>query len=98
MQIVIDIPEHIYESVKAMQVICGGGRFSGKTYLQILVNSVQNGTPLPKGHGKLIDADKYRYMWIDTFDSSYGDTCSKLFKDSVDYAPIIIEADKGERR
>lgn len=59
MQEVIDIPEHIYKSIKAIQVICGGGRSSGKTYLQILVNSVRNGTPLPKGHGRLIDADAF---------------------------------------
>lgn len=81
-QIVIDIPEHIYEAAKEMQVICGGGRLSGKTYLQILINSVQKGTPLPKGHGRLIDADD-----IDNHIIGHVDTRS---------CPTIIEADRGK--
>ena len=38
---------------------------------------------------KAIDADNYKHMWVDTFDSCYGDACAKLFKDSVDKAPAI---------
>lgn len=84
MQIVIDIPiEWLFD-------------MKNKKFCQTdsLYQKILNGTPLPEGHGKIMDADKYRHMWVDTFDSCYGDACAKLFKDSVDYAPAIIEADK----
>jgi len=53
MKIVIDIPDNIYDAIKSAQTIVSGQR-SGKTLLQILVSSVENGTPLPKNHGDLI--------------------------------------------
>ena len=45
MKLIIDIPDNIYYAIKITQPFISG-RISGKTYLQILVNSVQNGTPL----------------------------------------------------
>lgn len=83
MKIVIDISEEGYNSITR-------GKWEGNP----LADYIEDGTPLPKGHGRLIDADKYRRMWMDSFDSNYGSDCAKLFKDSVDYADTIIEADK----
>lgn len=43
MKLVIDIPEEIYLNVK-------------KDYLydtEVIINAFKNGTPLPKGHGRL---------------------------------------------
>ena len=48
---------------------------------------IANGTPLPKGHGRLIDADT---LW-DSYHSNDYD-----FYEALDDAPTIIEADKGE--
>lgn len=45
MKLIIDIPDNIYDAIKKAQTIISGQR-SGKTLLQILVNSVENGTPL----------------------------------------------------
>lgn len=45
MKLIIDIPNNIYDAIKKTQTIISGQR-SGKTLLQILVNSVENGTPL----------------------------------------------------
>lgn len=45
MKIVIDIPDNIYDAIKSAQTIVSGQR-NGKTLLQILVSSVENGTPL----------------------------------------------------
>ena len=45
MKLIIDIPDNIYDAIKEAQTIISGQR-SGKTYLQILVNSVEKGTPL----------------------------------------------------
>ena len=92
MQIVIDIPEVAYEGcldLKANNDDCGLG-FS-------LINAIANGTPLPKGHGRLIDADK---ILKDT--KGMGDNlCDEKDKQSVRYlriemesAPTVIEADK----
>ena len=44
MQIVIDIPEDVYK-------ICQGHK-------DIVYQYIANGTPLPKNHGRLIDADE----------------------------------------
>ena len=47
-------------------------------------NAIKNGTVLPKGHGRLIDADALRSI------GRYSHT-----NKDIEYAPTIIEADKG---
>ena len=44
---------------------------------------IARGTPLPKGHGRLIDADALWKKWV--FDA--------IGKQEIDDAPTIIEAD-----
>lgn len=51
MQIVIDIPEEIYEEIKTTKSIY-------RTGAKVLCNAIVNGTPLPKGHGRIADVDK----------------------------------------
>lgn len=77
MQIVIEIPDRIYESVQ------------DGTYCGTLYKELKNGTPLPKGHGRLIDAD-------DLYNSLEFPTqqFASAFKQVLDDAPTIIEADK----
>lgn len=50
MQIVIDIPEEIY---KASQII----DVKYEDVIQIPLEVIANGTPLPKGHGRIADMD-----------------------------------------
>lgn len=54
--------------------------------------AIMNGTPLPKGHGRLKDVD-----WIDdNCETHYSDTDGSwcyAWRD-IDDAPTIIEADK----
>lgn len=45
MKLIIDVPDNIYDAIKITQPFISG-KISGKTYLQILVNNVENGTPL----------------------------------------------------
>lgn len=45
---------------------------------------IANGTPLPKGHGRLIDADR---LWDSYHDLGYD------FYEAFDLAETIIEAD-----
>lgn len=83
MEIVIKIPKQMYLNAKA-GMLCGS---------DVLVNAIRNGTPLPKGHGDLIDAyQEMRLMQSCDYDT-YEDY-SRAF-DMLDNAPTIVEADKG---
>ena len=78
MQIVIDIPNRIYKIVqnKTLNIMDA----------EILEKAVKNGTPLPKGHGRLIDADVLRKKWV--FD--------RADKEEIDEAPTILGATESE--
>lgn len=59
-----------------------------------IAEAIVDGTPLPKGHGRLIDADDLR----EDFKTSKKITFAERMNISciVDHASIIIEADKEE--
>ena len=82
MQIVIDIPEEDYIRLR------DEGMFGNVTTFK---RAVREGTPLPKGHGRLIDADEL-------YDSLKFPTqqFASTFKQVLDDAPTIIEADRAE--
>ena len=81
MKVVIDIPEEVYKDLK--------NKYAGITDGFVVSEAVANGTPLPKGHGRLIDADDYidnndeggwlEYITIDEFNK---------------ITPTIIDADR----
>ena len=75
-EVVVKIPEEIY---KASQII----DVKYEDVIQIPLEVIASGTPLPKGHGRLIDADTL-LAEINQFD----------YYDNVREAPTIIEADK----
>lgn len=82
MKIVIDIPEETYE------VVCRAG--SGAPF--VIVNAFRNATPLPKGHGKIVDIKPlmvglYEGMGKETF------TPIDVYK-MLDECKAIIEADE----
>ena len=81
MQIVIDIPECFYEYCKTQ---------TDAIEIQL---AVANGIPLPKGHGRLIDADEIQFesREFDTYEDY-----SRAF-DAIDYAETIVEADKEDK-
>lgn len=88
MKIVIDIPEEEYAKVK-----------DGRASVSMMRDAIRNGTLLPKGHGRLIDAeDLLRY--IDSMPSELN-VCAyrmirriKLTDYIQDTKQTIIEADK----
>ena len=91
MQIVIDIPDQMYQKIKETNMIISGRR-SGERFDYILFNAVNTGTPLPKGHGRLIDADelkKHKYHDNDRYENAVAVA-------QIDWADTIIEADEGE--
>lgn len=85
MQIVIDIPEEEYQTyINHTEAILDS---SIPLVHQDLLRAVINGTPLPKSHGRLIDADAL----IDSLDASDRDIyCKAVIEED---APTIIEAD-----
>lgn len=83
MQIVIDIPWQIKATLN------DENQWSA-LLLAELKEIVNKGKPLPKGHGRLIDADEIQFENAE-FDT-YGDY-SRAF-DAIDQADTIIEADR----
>ena len=79
MKIVIDIPKFVYDMTKAQKKVIDAD-------VEIVGKAIANGTPLPKGHGRLIDADTYRKEMLDSREFDF-------FK-RLDMQPTIIEADK----
>lgn len=82
MQMLIDITPEAMDDIKNDR--------ASRCFLQ---NKILNGTPLPAGHGDLIDASKINFENAD-FDT-YADYCRAF--DAIDQAEIIIPADKEDK-
>ena len=80
MELIIEIPNSIYANLPKI--------VNGSIASKRILDCVKNGTPLPKGHGRLIDADAV----YDDFEKGEYD-----FEESLEFAPTIIPADtEGE--
>ena len=84
MQLVIDIDEKMYEDCKTRNTL----HYS----LYNFSSMIANGTPLPKGHGRLIDADYLREDFKASKKISFAERMD--ISCIVDHASTIIEADK----
>ncbi len=78
MQVVIDIPKKLYDRYKEKDHI-------KKCDIVEFDKALDNCIILPKGHGRLIDADSLPLHAID--DANYGSNYIRI-------APTIVEADK----
>ena len=97
-QIVIEIDAENYEHIKELVE-----KFD---YNYAPWNLIANGTPLPKGHGRLIDADAEIKKWGLDKATKYGNETSEQqhfsyssmmmyeIADILDDANVILEADK----
>ena len=56
----------------------------------VMASAIRNGTPLPKGHGRLIDADA-----LENHLKEDADEWDKYALARVKDAPTVIEADEG---
>lgn len=91
MQIVIDIPEEFEEHFNQDRFDDSLHRLSADAHLlagryeqetaSMLINAFKNSTPLPKGHGRIIDESKVTRTF--TWDNGYIEC----------YAPTIILSD-----
>lgn len=101
MEIVINIPEEIYSYVNTQWRDIP----KNDSPISILCNAVIDGTPLPKGHGALKDADIYKaevYKYIaenknsdDLYLAGCGDGAYHALH-IYDCIPTIIEAESEE--
>ena len=87
MQIVIEIREEDYKRVKTRL-----DTISLSTAKELYA-AVFNGTPLPKGHGRLIDADELRTKSIDV-NAEFGNEWWCVDCDDIELAPTVLEADE----
>ena len=94
MQIVIDIPEGEYNEIEPF---LNGEPIKGGFSLFRALELIKNGTPLPKGHGRLTDLDELINFTYNTYGINSGKCITKDNKDIIDYiynkAETIIEAD-----
>lgn len=81
-ELVIKIDEEQYEHIKHMTM------YEVKDYHALMYDiceRIKNGTLLPKGHGRLIDADAINRKDVN---------CANVPMNFIDTAHTIIEADK----
>lgn len=94
MEIVIDIPENAYRQIRNWGVPTDELR-------RKIYDIIDNGTPLPKGHGDLIDKEKLKGN-INGWYAFMKDICKQPHMtlkqeeiiDKIDMMTPIIEADK----
>lgn len=84
MQIVIDIPDYDYRQIKEY--------YEKNDTVEATYSYIYHGTPLPKGHGRLIDADE---LYGDFIDGTEGYDCQTWNRieigDIIENVPTIIE-------
>ena len=89
MQIVIEIPNSIYANLSKI--------VNGSNASKRIIDCVKNGTPLPKGHGRLIDADELLTLFRD---GTEGYDCATYTRYEIGEilekeAPTIIEGSES---
>lgn len=82
MQMVIDIPKYVYEDIKEV--------YEHNHTVEATYSYIYHGTPLPKGHGRLIDAEVFTNNVV-----KYSHQSTKTIGQALADAPTIIEADKA---
>lgn len=84
MKIMVDVPDEEYESY-ALAITFGMGSAA--------IRRILNGTPLPKGHGDLIDRNELEEC-KEIMNTITGESKYAVRMDDIRNMPTIIEADK----
>ena len=96
MKIVIDIPEEMISYINKNEF----DAISEAVYGSMAIFAIQNGTPLPEHHGRLIDADYLvdnldKYIQVARYYDKEDNLITHIIT-KIDDVPTIIEADRGE--
>lgn len=88
MRLIIDIPE---------KLVCEGfERLFTEEERNTLIKAIGNGTPLPEGHGRLVDADRLEQVQNDRLqDGEIRIWELKLITSALDSAETVVEAEGG---
>lgn len=90
-ELVIKIPKELYEAYKGRPPILGDAG------MDMIAQSIANGTPLPKGHGRLGDLSKIYDRLNDTqIEGTVEYKGLGEAKQIICDAPTIIEASESE--
>ncbi len=85
MQVVIEIEDSVYEQIKTHGDV--------SEFHKIILN----GKVLPKGHGRLIDAENLPISSIDITDLPYDDKgLAVVLLEDIEYAEAVIEEDEED--
>ena len=102
-ELVVKVPKDYYETLKMMFKNYEFSKYSNPARVAIL-----KGIPLPKGHGRLIDADRMK-RWIENCeccsncktqrlncnqDCKYPDYLDDVWERAINEQLTIVEADK----
>ena len=88
-ELVIKIPEEKLSIIKN-KTYCG-------IYDPDLYKAIENGIPLPKGHGRLKDVDKIRIVRApDSMIEPNVEIALQAVREYINQLPTIIEADRSE--
>lgn len=95
MELIIKIDDKDYEALNKVghNGLDFNDNLEGRVY-----RAIASGTPLPKGHGRLIDADKeikYARKWIE-HPNQYISQRNKDFIYYLEKSETVIEADESE--
>ena len=96
MQIVIDLPEKTIAHIRSEYGHGKGFYPLNEEDKKIVNDAIYFGTPLPKGHGRIIDESKITTVHYHVEDYTFNSYKTK--NTVIDYtdAPTIIEADGGK--
>lgn len=95
-EVVIKIPQ---DDLQILRHKYSKGAYRASTIEQALVETILNGTVLPKGHGRLIDVENAKTKLCRVADRvpEPSKSCyimSALYLENTDEFPTVIEADK----
>ena len=90
-KIVINISDEEYEDFKKLKEYGYGTMFNS------LVEKIANGVMLPKGHGRLIDANKFEVVMLQGKTEEFVEGV-KWVLEQLDKTDTIIEADKEGKK
>lgn len=105
MKYIIELPEEVKEKFdNATKDDIYGNYYD---YNSVIGNAIKNGTPLPKNHGRLIDADElskrlvnasmfFRGEKADMFDTRFADGLREA-DIKLSEAPTVVEANKENK-
>lgn len=90
MQIIIDIPKDDYYDILQYAELKVNTEFEN-----LMIVAIKKGTPLPKGHGDLIDVnDLLDRIGLEDNDSNREENVGEIITlEDFDFIPTIIEAD-----